>query len=218
MSSIKSVLFDLDGTLLNTSSGVFSSLVKMVSELGLEPVPEGIKETFIGPPIKNSMMRVYGMADDEAKAAQDVFRRIYTTEGDLFLAEEYEGMHEALSALKKKYRLGVATYKREDMAVDLLTKYDLAKYFDVIHGSNQDSTLTKSDIINLCIKDLGASASETLMVGDSDNDCIGARGAGAKFVGVTYGFGFKKNNISDEYLNEMFVDTPVELIEAADKF
>ena len=53
------------------------------------------------------------------------------------------------------FKVGVSTYKREDMAKTLLEEKGLAKYFDVIHGSNAASDMTKADIVNLTIRDLG---------------------------------------------------------------
>ena len=58
-----------------------------------------------------------------------------------------------------------------------------------------------SEVVSLTINDLGALASETVMIGDSDNDAIGADGAGTLFIGVTYGFGFKKSEDVEAFPN-----------------
>ncbi len=188
---IKSVIFDLDGTLLDTSEGVISSVKKMIEHMGYEIPDQEVLESFIGPPINKNLERLYDISPEDAMDAMNYFRSEYP-KGDIFKAEHYDGMSELLATLKEKgFKVGVATYKREDMANNLLDKKGLAKYFDVIHGSNVASDMTKADIVNLTIRDLGAAPSETLMIGDSDNDAIGADEAGAQFLGVTYGFGFK---------------------------
>ena len=60
-----------------------------------------------------------------------------------------------------------------------------------MHGADNFNQMKKKDIIQLCVKEMGLTdPSRIIMVGDSDNDAIGAADAGMKFIGVTYGFGF----------------------------
>ncbi len=211
--TIKSVVFDLDGTLLDTSEGVLSSVKKMLDHMGYDIPDAETMKSFIGPPINKNLERLYNLAPEDAMDAMTYFRSEYP-KGDIYKAEHYEGMEELLQSLKENgFHVGVATYKREDMAQTLLEQKGLAKYFDVIHGSNAASDMSKADIVNLTIRDLGAGPEETVMIGDSDNDAVGAEGAGALFIGVTYGFGFDTADNVKSFKNIGVASTPKEVLD-----
>ena len=99
------------------------------------------------------------------------------------------------------YKLGVATYKREDQAIKLLEKMQIADFFDVIHGADSEGKMSKADVINKSLLDLDCIPEEAVMVGDSDNDAIGAETAGMHFIGVTYGYGFKCVSDVNKHIN-----------------
>ncbi|MBO4267589.1 MAG: HAD hydrolase-like protein [Lachnospiraceae bacterium] len=184
------VIFDLDGTLLDTSEGIFRSVLYAIETLGYEKVSSDVLRTFIGPPIQKSFARVYGLEKEEADKAADVFRNRYK-EDDILLAVPYEGIFETLAKLRESgVKTAVATYKRQDYAGKLLMHFGFDKAVDAICGSDAEGKLSKKDIIDNAIKILGADRSRTVMVGDSDNDAIGSSGTGVDFIGVTYGFGF----------------------------
>ena len=85
----------------------------------------------------------------------------------------------------------VATYKRQDYALTILKYFGFDKYIDIIHGADHENKLEKKDIIKNALMDVGITDfSDAVMVGDSDNDAIGAEKIGISFIGVTYGFGF----------------------------
>lgn len=191
MLTYKSVLFDLDGTLLDTSGGVIKSVEHVINELSLPQITEEVKRSFIGPPIQASLKRVYGMNEEQARAATKVFRDRYSTV-DLCIAEEYAGIRDLLTLLRQKgIKIGVATYKRQDYAEKILRAFHIAELCDCIYGADYDGKYTKQDIINLCILHLAdGDKSRTVMIGDSEFDALGAQMAGVDFIGVTYGFGF----------------------------
>lgn len=195
MLNYKSVLFDLDGTLLDTSGGVIKSVEYLINELSLPQITEEVKRSFIGPPIQASLKRVYGMDGEEVRAATKVFRDRYSTV-DLCIAAEYAGIRELLSLLRQKgIKIGVATYKRQDYAEEILRAFHIAPLCDCIYGADYDGKYTKQDIINLCIEHLAdGDKSHTVMIGDSEFDALGAQQAGVDFIGVTYGFGFRSKD------------------------
>lgn len=208
----KAVLFDLDGTLLDTGEGVISSVRYTIEQMKLPPLSDEVLKTFVGPPIKKKMMEMFDLSDDAASTAMSVFREHYG-QNDIYIAKVYDGLIELLDALRDKgYKLGVATYKREDQAGKLLEKFGLAGKFDVIHGSDVDGKLTKTDVVNNCVKDLGFAPQEMVLVGDSDNDAIGAMQAGLKFIGVTYGYGFKSEDDVKCYDNIAAVESCEEVL------
>ena len=93
----------------------------------------------------------------------------------------------------------MATYKREDYAIDLMKHFGLDKYFDTICGADNDNRLTKTDILQSCIKNLTKEKEEVVLIGDSIHDGKAAKETGIDFIGVTYGFGFKSKDDMKEY-------------------
>ena len=125
-----------------------------------------------------------------AQKLTDTFRRRYS-ESDLTKAVPYPGMHDLFAALVAAgITPAVATYKRQDYAEAIVRHFGFGAYTDVIYGADNDNRLKKKDIIELCLRRGGVSPDRALMIGDSDNDAIGAHGIGIDFLGVTYGFGF----------------------------
>ncbi|MBO4904001.1 MAG: HAD hydrolase-like protein [Lachnospiraceae bacterium] len=209
MSHYKAVIFDLDGTLLDTSEGIFSSVTYAINTLGLADIPQDVLRTFIGPPIQKSFARVYGMDKEEADRAADVFRNRYK-DHDLMLARPYDGMFETLERLSEAgVKTAVATYKRQDYAEKILTGFGFDRAVDAICGSDFAGKLTKKDIIVNAIERLGITdRSQVVMTGDSDNDAIGASEIGVSFVGVTYGFGFSSAKDVEAFSNIGSADSP----------
>ena len=188
---IKNVIFDLDGTLLDTSRGILESVRYTVNTLGLKPLSEEEATAFIGPPLRQSFVRICGCTDEEAQKATRIFRSYYQN-GAVFHAEEYDGITELCKMLSESgYRLGVATNKPQGFAEALLKEFKLFQYFDSVCGADENGRLSKSDLICLCMAGMKANAEETVLVGDTDNDAAGAESAGVDFIAVTYGFGFR---------------------------
>lgn len=191
MSKYNCILFDLDGTLLDTSRGVLKSIDYTIHELGLPEITEEVKRSFIGPPIQDSFRNTFSLNDEMTAKAASTFRNVYK---DIFLleADPYEGMYDFLKELKLRgIKTAVATYKREDYTLKLLDALDISKYFDIIKGSDMEGKLTKADIVQFCVDGLSADKSDIVLIGDSANDEKGAQARGIDFIGVTFGFGYK---------------------------
>lgn len=196
----KSILFDLDGTLLNTTIGVIEAVKITIEQLNLKMPSEEILATFVGPPMQNSFMKHFGMEADKALECANLFRANYK-EYSLFSAELYPNVIDLLSSLKQNgFKVAVATYKSHDNAMAILEKFGIMKFCDFAMGSDLEGKLTKTDIVNECIKQLNSTKEETVLIGDSSADSKGALEAGIDFIGLTYGFGFKSkedlNNIN----------------------
>ena len=187
----KNILFDLDGTLLDTTIGVIEAVKITIEELGLKmPSPE-VLATFVGPPMQNSFMKHFSMEPNHALECANMFRANYK-KYSLLSAEPYPGVLELLKALKDKgFKIAVATYKSHDNAMTILDKFGIKQYCDFAMGSDLEGRLTKTDIVNECIKQLNAEKNNTVLIGDSSADSKGASEAGIDFIGLTYGFGFK---------------------------
>ena len=214
MKGIKLIIFDLDGTLFDTKPGILKAIKKTVDDEGIERMPDEVYDTFIGPPIEDSFMRVYHVDREDAVRKSLAFRKYYGEDEYLFQTEEYEGMRETLQELKTRgLKLALATYKKEWMALKLCKHFGYDKYLDSMHGSDPEGLRTKAEIINMCMEECGCKSGETLMVGDTEFDVSGARGAGTAFVGVTYGCGFTKKEDVEFYEGAIAIDSPKELLE-----
>lgn len=188
---INTVLFDLDGVLLDTGEGSIDSARYAARIMGFEELPYDTVKKFVGPPIVRSFMMFHGCSEEEATKAAQIFREYYK-EKALFKAVLYPGILDTLAILQKNgYKIGVATYKREDYAIRLLEHFGIAPYCDVIHGADAANLLSKKDIVTLCICELKAKPSDVILVGDTFHDAEGAVASGIGFIGVTYGYGFK---------------------------
>ena len=215
---IKAVLFDLDGTLLDTSSGILGALKEAISECGLSPIKKGDESIFIGPPMQKTIGEYYHLDKEKSMQIANIFREKYKTHHFLLQAKLYDEIVPLLMELKKKnIKTAVATYKREDYALDLLNCFDLTKHFDVYHGSDADGKMSKSDIIEKCLAEMGVNKGQTILLGDTNSDLQGAINAHCLFVGVTYGFGYKnKNDLPLDSIAVGIIDKPLELLDLLD--
>lgn len=183
------ILFDLDGTLLDTSPGIFNSVRYAESQLGLTPIPDARLKEFVGPPPKAMYMKIYGLDEDRALLAAQKHREYGRTKA-IFEANVYPGIVELLSCLKNQgYKLAVATLKSQQIADTILEYYEIAHYFDAIIGMDPQETLTKCRTIQLAVSQTNTTGN-AILIGDSRYDYDGAQEAGIDFLGVLYGFGF----------------------------
>lgn len=186
------IIFDLDGTLLDTSQGIKNSVRHAEQMMGLTPVPDPQLASFFGPPPKKVYQTLHGLADDKALEAARHHREYAARKGiyEAFAFEDIERLLVQLHAERRK--LAIATLKREDIARSILAHFKLDHYFDAIVGQNFAEDLTKTQTINLAIEQLQQSdRTRILMIGDSEGDYKGALEAGIDFLGVTFGFGFE---------------------------
>ena len=146
---IKAVIFDLDGTLLDTGKGVVKSVKYTIQQMKLPSLSQSELETFVGPPIKNKLQQTFDLTEEQAVEGMNIFRNHYGM-GYLYIAEPYAAIEDLLGMLKRDgYKLGVATYKREDQAIKLLEKMQIADFFDVIHGADSEGKMSKADVIEV---------------------------------------------------------------------
>jgi phosphoglycolate phosphatase len=186
------IIFDLDGTILDTTEGVIESVLYAIKQYKLPMCNDETLKSFAGPPMQDSFKRVYNFDSGKAKEAADMFREHYKHENVLH-AKPYPGILELFHELKQwQYTIAVATYKRFDYTLKILKHFGFAGYCDSINGSDFENSRSKEDIIKLCIKETGiTNKTKIVLIGDSEYDAVGANEVGIDFIGVTYGFGFK---------------------------
>lgn len=209
---MKLIIFDLDGTLLDTGKGILKTVASTLEKMGLSVPDEETCKSFIGPPLKKRFLELFDSDEKTADTFVAVFRDEYPKE-NLFLVDQYEGMMESLTELRKNYSLAVATNKREDFAVALLEKCGMAQFFDAICGSDMASILNKVQIIENAAHKVGVALADCVMIGDSSSDAEAAAQLGMPFVGVTYGYGFKTVADVALYPNVGCADCPLLLTE-----
>lgn len=187
------ILFDLDGTLMRSGSGVQASVVHTFDVLGL-PVPDAATlNEFIGPPIQVSFQRFAGLTEEQAWEAVAIYRAHYVEHG-LFHAEPYDGILDVLGELHSAGRvLAVATSKAEPMACAVLDHFGLDRFFVSLTGSELDGTRSaKSEVVAEALIRLGVDASAAaaaVMIGDRSHDMNGARTNGLSAIGAVWGYG-----------------------------
>ncbi len=189
------ILFDLDGTLVDSGPGILGGIRYMLDRFGLrEDDPERLR-AFIGPPIVDSLVQRYGFTREDGLRALGYYREYYSETG-VFQAKAYPGVREMLARLKDAGRtLSLATNKPEYYAEIILKNEDLARYFDFVGGTTLDQKRTqKPEVIRHVIASLRIpDRAQVLMVGDRDNDVLGAAQAGVDCLGILYGgYGTRK--------------------------
>ncbi|MBQ7036547.1 MAG: HAD hydrolase-like protein [Clostridia bacterium] len=184
----KTILFDLDGTILNTAEGITEGVRIALEGKGLPPLPYEIRELFIGPPLRNSFQKYCGVDADTAEALLADYRVFYGNEG-LHLARPYEGIENLLKSLCASGKeLFIATSKPTSYSKIMLDEWGLSGYFKEIVGAGMGKNMDAKDkIIAYCLSK--AESKNAIMVGDTMYDVIGAHQNNIPAVGVLYGFG-----------------------------
>ena len=184
----KAIFFDLDGTLTDSGEGIMNCATLALEHFGL-PVPQRQQmRVFVGPPLDQTFMK-FGVPADKTEEAIRVFRSRYTTVGK-FENFPYPGIRQLLDALQARgHRLFVATSKPEGLAKEVLRHFELDSYFEIICGATLDGSRShKADVITYLLAQ-AKDVSNTVMVGDTAYDVIGAAEHGIGCIGVAWGYG-----------------------------
>lgn len=193
----KLILFDFDGTIADTSPGILDSHKFTLESMGRSIPKDDELLNIIGGQLLKTYKEFFGFDDISAKRAVKIYRNRYEEVG-INLADMYEGFSDLIDKLKENnFYIGVTTLKAERFARIMLNNFKVLEKFDIICGMDDQDSLTKTEMIQRCMKRCGANQLETILVGDSINDLKSAAEAGVHFVGVTYGFGFKEDKEYD---------------------
>lgn len=184
------ILFDLDGTLTDSSPGILGCVRYALDKMGRKIPEETLLKGFLGPPLADSLTKYCGMTLEEAEKAAWIYRIAYDdkclTENSLF-----DGIYELLEQLKAAGKLlGVATTKPLVTADRILEHFGIKKFFDAVCGAAPDgSGGEKAGIIRNAMKELGVSdKGQVLMIGDRLYDINGAKTVGIDSAGVLFGY------------------------------
>ena len=190
----KYILLDFDGTLMDTSEGIYKAFDHVCDHYGMERKGEAFYRRLIGPPLADSFTNAFGFPREKANEVIDVYREYYTPKG-LYEVRVYDGLSEMLSCLRKaEKKIAVASSKPEKFIFELLDRFSLSEYFDFVGGSDMAETrVRKSDVIKYVLEGMGVEhKDECLMVGDRKFDVEGAIEAGVVPAGILWGFGSRE--------------------------
>ena len=190
LDNYKNVLFDLDGTLIDTGEGIINSVFYCVEKMQLKQIDYEEARLFVGPPLIDSFVKLFDIDFSLASECVKVFREYYKEKGKKECIP-YFGIKKVLAYLKmKKYRIFVATSKPTVFAKEILEQHGLDDFFESVEGSNIDnSRCKKEDIISDILLKFDLINSDTIMIGDKAVDILAARKCNIDSIGVLYGYG-----------------------------
>ncbi len=212
--NIDTVLFDFDGTVMNTNDVILQSWQHTFRTLrGREEDPEVLLKTF-GEPLETTMKKFF--PEIPVEESIKVYRSFhYDNFGDLISV--FPGMDDLIAEVKRRgYRLGLVTSRLYNTTMQGLEKYGLKEYFDVIVTAN-DTTKHKPDPepVNITLEKLGAKPENSIMLGDTLFDLLCAKNAGIRSVLVSWSLalsGKTKEDLGDA-APDYILEKPEDLLE-----
>ncbi|GAB2456127.1 phosphoglycolate phosphatase [Conyzicola lurida] len=205
------ILFDLDGTIVDSAPGITSTLAYMFERLGLPiPTPSELL-TYVGPPLLDSFRDYAGFDAAQSAVALEIYREKYLNVG-AYDATQYPGVGLVLKAVHESpIPMSLATSKPETPATLILEHFNLARYFDIITGASDDEVRSaKKDVVAealIRLAAMGADVSRPVLVGDREHDVHGAAANNVPTIFVEWGYG----SVAEQAGAIATVSTPEEL-------
>lgn len=195
---MKTILFDLDGTIIEPVEGIINSIRHAAKKMGVKIPAQTEMHQFIGPPIMDSFQSKLSLNYEDAMEAVSYFRKYYRTTG-IHQHQLFPYVEKLLINLKEKgYNLFVATSKPTVFANEILKGHNLDVLFTEVVGCNLDNSRSdKTEIIEYIVQKYKLDTDNTVMIGDTKYDIIGAKNHNIKSIGVSYGHGDFKKHMPD---------------------
>ena len=209
----KTILFDLDGTLIDSKPGILTSIRETLGYYQI-PYTEDVINKMIGPPFRVSMRELLGVQDMALVEKLIEYYRTHYKAGAWRDCSIYDGVVSMLATLRDMgYTLGLATSKPLQYTTIIMDELDLTKYFDYVGGASGDATIeAKTDVINHVLSKLKVTdLNGVLMIGDRLYDIVGAKASGVDSMGILWGYGDRAEheNCGADYI----VATPNEVVD-----
>ena len=188
--SVRALIFDLDGTLIDSKQDLIHSVNAMLRELGRGELAEETISGYIGHGAPQLVARALGTGctEEERRRALQFFLSYYELH-KMDTTCTYPGVAKTLDRLANM-PMAVLTNKPVRISVRILDEMGLSKYFRAIYGGNSFETKKPDPLgARTILRELGAEPGEALLVGDSEVDVQTARNAGTLAAAVNYGFG-----------------------------
>jgi len=203
---IKLIIFDLDGTLVDTSGDITNALNYALKPYGLRDLTVEDTIKMVGEGITRLIEKL--LESERIQMRDTVIKRFldYYSEHLVDFSTPYPHVRETLEKLND-YKKAVISNKREYLSTRLLDKLDLLKYFDLVVGSDTTSERKPSAIpVIYVFTKLGVNPDESIIVGDSNYDIEAGKKAGLKTVAVTYGYRERQYLIDADYIIDSMKD------------
>lgn len=188
---MKAVLFDLDGTLIDSFEGIAKSAQYALRRFGINEENLENLRPFVGPPLVESFQKWYGLSKEQAIEATDIYRERYRPIG-ILECSLYPGVEECIRTLKAEgYQIGMASSKPEEFCRRILEHFGLLDLFDDVVGATFDRRIdTKEEVLNEVLRRWSdIPKNQMCLIGDTMFDLVGAKKIGIDCIAVSYGFG-----------------------------
>jgi phosphoglycolate phosphatase len=208
---INLILFDLDGTLVDTIKDITQALNYALDSLNLGKITVEDTTKLVGEGLTRLIEKTLG---DERMHLKDIVSKNflkYYHEHLVDYSNAYPRVRETLEILGN-YKKAVISNKREYLSIKLLEQLDLLKFFELVVGSDTTTEKKPSALpVLYVLTKLKIKPEESLMVGDSNYDIEAAARARVRTVAVSYGYGEKQYLSAADYIIERFSDLPAVL-------
>jgi phosphoglycolate phosphatase len=214
---VKTLLFDLDGTLTDPREGITRSLAHALERMGVEPPPLDALTFAIGPPLRASLAQLLGTSEREpVERALALYRERFAEVG-IFENAPYEGIAETLELLAASgATLFVATSKPRVYAERIVRHFDLHVHFVAVHGCELDGTREdKRDLLAHLLPHHAVAIETAVMIGDRGVDMRAARHHGLRALGALWGYGTREELVT--HGADVCVASPPELPRAIEE-
>lgn len=187
------LLFDLDGTLVDSGEGIMRSAQYALEKCGVEVSDYHTLRPFVGPPLEDSFIEFYGFTPQQADLAVDYYCERHHAKG-MYEQKMYPGVMDFLREVKRRgYVTAVATSKMKFQAALVVEQIfpEMSSCLDHVFGRDEEGLLhTKADVIRDGLRQMHVGdLSRVLMIGDRRFDIEGAKECGLDSMGVLFGFG-----------------------------
>jgi phosphoglycolate phosphatase len=203
ISSVRALIFDLDGTLIDSKRDLIHSVNAMLRELGRGELAEATIASYIGHGAPQLVESAVGKSATTQEVQQGLqFFLGYYEEHKMDTTCAYPGVAETLEQLSA-LPMAVLTNKPVRISMRILESLGLSKYFRAVYGGNSFETKKPDPLgANTILREFRAAPQEALLIGDSEVDVQTARNAGTLAAAVNYGFGIhdRAANPADAYL------------------
>lgn len=188
---MKAILFDLDGTLIDSSEGITKSAQYALAHYGIEENDLKKLYFFIGPPLSVTFQTHYGFSEEQAYEAVQVYRERYNKIG-IFECNLFPGVETCIRKLKESgYMIGMASSKPEESCKRILDHFGILELFDDVVGATFDGRIDKKEeVLNEVMRRWSdIPKDEMCLIGDTMFDVNGAKELGIACLAVSFGFG-----------------------------
>ena len=206
--TIKCILIDLDGTIINSGPDLIDSLNFVLRNQNIKPVNKKIIGSLVGGGAKAMIIRAYKNLKLETPINIDSLVEEFI---EFYLKNcsnrsyLYPNVFDTLKKLKSKFRIALCTNKKQFITEKILKDFKIKDFFDCVLGSNSKIKLKPdTEMLKYCLEECHVKPEQAIMVGDSSNDIIPAKALCMKSIYVTYGYGKIEKFIKPDHVIDNF--------------